>query len=330
MALVKPSTQSNNCNKFPFDTSEASCNAQTACKWVDNMSPKCDDMCGRWDRALLEATDYAARNSAETKCTYATDSKCEAKWNGERKTCVPKTASATKVCTCSNGNPVPNTACTTNGANICASCKKGYYKTGNTCTACPAGHRQTSDTFAGSSCTANVCKCPNGNPVSTAACITHDAPICATCKKGYRKNGNSCTACAAGTHQNADTFAGSSCTQCLAGSYQGAQGQALCSPCGTGTFASGTGATSCDPHRGECPATGDQVEFTTPDHKTNRVCISCGTLKGMYNGQPYNGQTVNCAAKGSICNADSRCASWKKLYKDSKCTCPAPAPATRR
>ena len=52
---------------------------------------------------------------------------------------------ALNVCTCSNGVKATGTGCTTNGANICASCDSGYLKDGNSCTLvnCNAGKYKT-------------------------------------------------------------------------------------------------------------------------------------------------------------------------------------------
>ena len=41
------------------------------------------------------------------------------------------------TCTCPGGTPRTASACTTNGANLCASCRTGFRATGNACTGAP-------------------------------------------------------------------------------------------------------------------------------------------------------------------------------------------------
>lgn len=203
----------------------------------------------------------------------------------------------TKTCTCTNGQKVDTC---TDSSKPCKNCNAGFKLSSGTCQACAAAtHHQTSGQFTGSSCTAHT-SCTANQQQKTAPTATTDR-VC----------------------------------ECTAG-YERKPGSNTCTKCAPTYFKAEAGDQACTLHRAPCPATVDQVEFTTPDHKTNRVCIRCDTLKGMYNGQPYNGQTVNCAAKQSVCHNNPKCASWKKLYKDSKCTCsapapaPAPAPASRR
>ena len=64
----------------------------------------------------------------------------------------------TNTCTCSNGAAVTGTACTSNGASICATCDNEFYKTGSSCTTCrSACGTGTKETTACSSAANRVC-----------------------------------------------------------------------------------------------------------------------------------------------------------------------------
>ena len=162
------------------------------------------------------------------------------------------------------------------GDGTCASTVAGYYSpandwrrfncgVGNYClagsvsaTSCPNGtygataNLQTSacsgQCLAGYYCTSgSTTNTNNGNncaagyycPVGTATQLP--------CAAGYSTNGNegqaSCTACAAGTY--ASGTGNASCTACAAGTYATGTGNTSCSSCLAGTYASGTGNTSC-------------------------------------------------------------------------------------
>ena len=66
--------------------------------------------------------------------------------------------STSNTCTCSNGVAVTGTACTSNGASICATCDSESYKTGSSCTTCrSACGTGTKETTACSSAANRVC-----------------------------------------------------------------------------------------------------------------------------------------------------------------------------
>jgi len=183
-----------------------------------------------------------------------------------------------------------------------------------------------------------VCTCSNGQKVDTC---TDSSKPCKNCDAGFKLSSGTCQACAAATHhQTSGQFTGSSCTahtdctaniqqqktaptattdrvcECTAG-HELKSGASACTACTAGNFKAAAGNGLCGTHTPKC--TGNtKVEFTTPDSTTDRECISCITLKGKYD-------TLGCAAKTPICLSNVKCANWKKLYKDSKCTCPAPA-----
>merc|ERR1711977_463644 len=163
-----------------------------------------------------------------------------------------------------------------------------------------------------------VCTCSNGQKVDT--CTDSNKP-CKNCNAGFKLSSGKCQACAAATHhQTSGQFTGSSCTahtDCTANIQQQktaptATTDRVCE-CTAGHELK-SGASACT----ACTAGNFKAAFTTPDSTTDRECISCITLKGKYD-------TLGCAAKTPICLSNVKCANWKKLYKDSKCTCPAPA-----
>ena len=162
------------------------------------------------------------------------------------------------ICTCANGVAATGAACTTNGANICASCDSGYYKPitsdsgQSSCKSCAWG--QYSGVGA-SSCPYSATTCPAGTYASGAA---------------------ACKTCASGTYSTVGTF--NSCpysaTTCPAGTY--ASGAAACKTCASGTYSTVGTFNSCPYSATTCPA-------GTYASGTATVCDSCGT--GKYNEQ---------------------------------------------
>jgi hypothetical protein len=82
------------------------------------------------------------------------------------------------TCTCSNGNPKTGSACTTNGAEMCASCNSGFR-------------------LSNGVCQPNICTCSNGNPKTGSACTTNGAEMCTSCDSGFysHPSDGSCRSC---------------------------------------------------------------------------------------------------------------------------------------
>jgi hypothetical protein len=82
--------------------------------------------------------------------------------------CTTTTHSRTcevNICSCTNGNVAVNSAFTSNGANLCASCIGNYH-------------------LSNGSCVANTCSCTNGNAVANSAWTSNGANQCASCAAG--------------------------------------------------------------------------------------------------------------------------------------------------
>jgi len=336
MALVKPSTQSNNCNKFPFDTFEASCNSQTGCAWdgskpagqkchTASAAPSCSCTGGTAASPCTRSGEECSACSAITH-QLTTDKKCE--YNLCHK--YFKDGNVFSEADCNSYKPSDGTTCYAGGPSMVApysSTKPGINCMRNSAIA-PTPVPTTTKT----------CTCSNGQKVDTC---TDSSKPCKNCDAGFKLSSGTCQACAAATHhQTSGQFTGSSCTahtdctaniqqqktaptattdrvcECTAG-HELKSGASACTACTAGNFKAAAGNGLCGTHTPKC--TGNtKVEFTTPDSTTDRECISCITLKGKYD-------TLGCAAKTPICLSNVKCANWKKLYKDSKCTCPAPA-----
>eukprot|EP01047_Picozoa_sp_COSAG01_P010797 COSAG01_NODE_464_length_16617_cov_126.274428_2_plen_2436_part_00 len=73
-------------------------------------------------------------------------------------------------CTCTNGNAATGLECTSNGANICASCRKGYVLVYGSCTK-PV-----------------TCVCQHGTPATGNVCPTNGATMCSSCTTGHTLN----------------------------------------------------------------------------------------------------------------------------------------------
>ena len=186
----------------------------------------CATACGTGTRETTECTSDTNRVCTQNEC-YCTDGAeatgddctthgahiCESCDDGFFKNadtkCEPNEEAATgggnsdsgNVCYCTNGVAAMGEACTTHGAHICESCNGGYYKIGNTCTACTpcgTGTRTTGQCWGGSNyaCTQNTCTCfwKSGVAATGEACTTDGANICSSCKTGYYKTGDTCTA----------------------------------------------------------------------------------------------------------------------------------------
>lgn len=253
----------------------------------------------------------ALNTAAEQNCkALIAQGKCEGWMGGNGWFCrkpassspTPAPTTTTKTCTCSNGQKVDTC---TDSTKPCKSCNANFKLISGKCQACEAGTHQTSGTFTGSSCTANACTCINGNNATGAACTSDKAAICASCKVGYRKDGDSCTQCTAGTHQGNSAHTGSTC-----------------SPCAQGTF-SAAGATVCTAHR-VCDnkyGNDDNSGFTKQagTDKANAVCsVACTDVKAKH--------TNECAAnKCGLSSKKTLCKQLKAIYKaNPACTCPSP------
>ena len=89
-----------------------------------------------------------------------------------------------RVCGCGNGQGTTGIACSSIGANICASCADGYHL--NTAT---------------KSCDLNVCICQNGVGANGTGCAhsngtsLHASAKCASCGSSYFLSSATCQAC---------------------------------------------------------------------------------------------------------------------------------------
>eukprot|EP00494_Astrolonche_serrata_P006918 UN06943 len=78
------------------------------------------------------------------------------------------------VCQCIWGTAAVGSACTSNGAFICASCDTGYY-------------------LSGTSCPANVCSCSNGSAAMGVTCPSHGSAYCISCSDGSSPTNGVCS-----------------------------------------------------------------------------------------------------------------------------------------
>ena len=202
------------------------------------------------------------------------------------------------------------------GTNSCSTCLAGNYCEGDLynynegvdqgMVICPAGTYSNAGQASCSICTGNktsdtgssscTLDCANSSGVSTWS--TSETCTVATCAAGYKKEGNSCVMCPAGTYSSAGS---TSCSSCAAGTYSGS-GAASCTTCPSNTY-SEAGAGSCS----SCPAgmTGGTNCSTTCAAGTylkagEGSCSSCpagkycvgGTFN--YNASSDQGITGNC------------------------------------
>lgn len=116
-------------------------------------------------------------------------------------------AVAINRCTCSNGTTATGLDCTTDGAEVCASCQPGFHlavdgtcgantcichdgteATGAECTAdgeticvsCAPGF-----SIANAICTENSCSCDDGSAATGAECTSNGTTICTACNSGF-------------------------------------------------------------------------------------------------------------------------------------------------
>lgn len=71
------------------------------------------------------------------------------------------------MCTCENGEPLPQSACLEMGQSVCASCYSGFR-------------------LVGRHCEPNHCHCAHGTPAAGAACPSQGLLSCSSCRSGYR------------------------------------------------------------------------------------------------------------------------------------------------
>ena len=156
------------------------CQADKACIWQDNMcissladAQQCHASCA----ANLSGFMSQPPVQAMVKPGGACDQACAEVGPYNRRRQPQTTPQTTNSCTCENGTAATGAACTTDGAELCATCNNGF-------------------TLDRTACTVNICTCKNGMAATGAACTTDGAEGCATCNNGFTldSTANKCTA----------------------------------------------------------------------------------------------------------------------------------------
>ena len=137
------------------------------------------------------------------------------------------------MCSCQNGYPLTGCECSSNGAEECSSCFRGYYKEANMCkinkcpcengvaaqdgmdcpvnevsqcVSCNKGYYKVTETiindprylygtsFETTTCEINKCRCINGTPVPDGPDCPNDSfNVCKSCDIGFHKVGPNCS-----------------------------------------------------------------------------------------------------------------------------------------
>ena len=111
----------------------------------------------------LHKDGYIMDNAGTAWCSVICEYRCGSCDSGYHKSgglCIAN------ECTCSNGEAVTGTDCTTHNAEKCSSCSTGFYLSSDTCLE-------------------NQCTCSNGNGATGTSCQTNGDAKCDTCNSGF-------------------------------------------------------------------------------------------------------------------------------------------------
>ena len=198
------------------------------------------------------------------------------------------TATTCSTCTGANTSAAGASSCTvacTNSAGVhtwsttatctATKCSAGYYLNGKNCTKC-TGSKTTTDGNTSTSCGTN---CSNSAGVSewstTATCTV------VKCNAGYRKNGNACTQCGAGTYSTGGTA--TACSTCT-GANTSAAGASSCTVACTNSTGVHTWSSSAT-----CTATKCNAGY----YLNGKNCTKCATGMGTTSGNTSTSCTAN-------------------------------------
>ena len=240
---------------------------------------------------LSDTTIYAKWTECTNKTgVYSWSSGCTVSACNEN---YYKNGNACTICangtTTSAGNTSTSCSACTNGTGVyswtgagctVSTCNANYYKNGNACSICGNG-TTTSAGNTSTSCSA----CTNGTGVYSwtgAGCTV------STCKAGYGKNGNACSACSAGTTSSNGNTGCSACSNAT----------------GVYTWSSGCTIATCKAGYG----------------KSGNSCVGCSAGTTSSNG---NTGCSACSNNANVASWSSGCtiASCKSGYVNSSNSC---------
>ncbi|MDR2337661.1 MAG: hypothetical protein LBE20_03300, partial [Deltaproteobacteria bacterium] len=196
-------------------------------------------------------------------------------------------------------------------------CAAGNYLDVASCSSCPAGSSCAGGSNAPAQCAAGSYAAAGATSCASCAAgmktCTSPNGYASTCSAGYYKNGNACTACAAGKYST-DGNTATSCTSCAAGMKTCTSPNGYASTCSAGYYKNGNACTAC--------AAGT---YST-DGNTATSCTSCAA--GTFSAAGAKSCT-SCAAGMKTCTSPNGYASTCKagFYKSGN-TCKSCAVGT--
>ena len=116
----------------------------------------------------------------------------------------------------------------------------------------------------------NECACTGGTAVSGNQCTSVGQQKCSSCDAGYKKVGDVCNVCPAGTKSNAGS---SSCTACNAGYKSTSPPSAQCTQCEVGEYSSSPPNALCN----SCPAKHSSIKGSSSISQCHLCSCAGGT-----------------------------------------------------